>query len=394
ALIAESAFGRGGVAFGPTLNAVADAGGLQAMQKALDDINTGTEAQIALRAKLTTQFEENNKAAEKLITSIYSDNILSIADSLSEKTLAWAKALKSAADEAQRIAGSPIDYLISKAAPNFGTGAPSQPSATMPVPPLSLSSAEGFGKGAGDSPTAIANKYQALLGALGQAATPAQQLQGRFNELNKAIELNIIDAGQAARVQGILKESFAVDQLRAMVSALGAAATPAEQYRVTVASLHLELDKGQISQSTYNRAVANAAITYDQAINAGRERLGLLTTEEIGLANLQAIQDGVSKGFIRSSTDMTTAQLVLAKSLKDTNDRMEVLRSPLPGLTQATLDAGNFAKQLDTLTTTSLTNLGNGLTDILTQTVDLQTGIKNLEQQLIKSLVNMVVQMT
>lgn len=419
ALLANAAFGKGGVTFGPLLGSVAEQGGLDAMRKSMGEIGGMTQAQIDQRAALTIKIDENYKAAERLKASIYTDSVLAMQLKLSEATLAWANAITAVTSAVTQLANAPSDAFaklggrvlsgigglaglskddlnraqgLEKLRAGLGSPLGGYPEGTGPGGSFAIS-VSGTGKG-GESLTSIANDYNRFLAAMGAAATPAEHLQGRLNELAKALEANDLTTRQVARAQDILAESFKVDALNRNMAALGAAKTPAEQYTQTVSGLNLQLHENLITQDNWRRGLMAAAEAEHQAISSGRERLGLLSDQEQRLNANAEIQKAWSDRFIRSSTEEAAAQQVLAKSIRDTSDRMQVLRSPLPGLTQAALDAGNLSKQLDTLTTGSLTNLGNGLTDILTGTVDLSTGIKNMEQQFIKSLANMLVQMT
>jgi hypothetical protein len=406
ALIAHAAFGKGGAAEGRVLTATNQAGGLGGLADQ-NAANAFTQQQIALWAQLRSEIATDSAEASRNIASIFTGPVLEAEAKFSSAWLDLSRSLRDFQPGAGwnsfvsnlAVAASHIPILTPffLAARAYGSSQAGRGTETPATPQPSFDQRSGgmFPRGGPASSAGVQlADYKQLIAVLGAAATPTELLHEKMLQLNKDLADHPGLAAEVTRAQNELNESFNVQRLSAMVSALGAAATPAEHLTAATATLHLELDRGTISQTTYARAIVNTKQAYDLAISTGRERLALITDEELRVNALTDVQKAQADGFIKSAADMTTAQIVLGKSIRDTSDRMKELASLTPQLTRLGLDAGNFGKQLDTTATTSLSNLGTGMVDILDKTVDLQTGIHNLELQFIKSLLNMVVQMT
>lgn len=415
--LANTAFGRGGVGTARVAGATLSAGGLNSLQQAPGAIS---QQQVELWSNLATAMERAKVSAQDVTDKLFSSTIL-------EQQLRSAEALERVAIAASDFKMSPslqsfFDLMKSAATSPFAalgfqldatvteiTSArqrltdslnksqnwqPDEKWNTMSGgAPGAPSSMPGAG-GKSDSSVFDANAYKATIAALGEAATPAEKFKSTLLDLNKALTDHVLTADQASHANSVLQESFDVAALNRNMAALGAAKTPAEQYTQTIRGLSLQLHDGGITQDYYNRGIGNAADVYRLAITAGRERLGVLTDEELRTNAAKDINKAWADGLIKNSEDAATAQKVLSKSVQDTSDRMKVLASPLPGLTQLGLDAGRLDKQFDSLATGSLNNLGSALGDIESGTVTLSAGMKNLETQFIKSLTNMVFQMT
>jgi hypothetical protein len=238
------------------------------------------------------------------------------------------------------------------------------------------------------------SKQKELVTVLGAAATPAEQLNLKLAELAiKARDAGVSDA-ELARAQGVLKESFRVDNLSGTISALGSAATPTEQLALKTAQLRQQYDQGRISRDTLTRSIEAAAFASDKAVASAREQLGVVSMQELQSQHLKQVEDDVAKGYIRNAEEKATAEAIFQRSLKDTSDRLEVMKSSFPQLTQLGLDASNTLKQIDLTSVSALSGIETSLLDMTTGTKSASQGFQDMSASIIRAIEQMIIKMT
>ncbi|UYO37491.1 hypothetical protein KQX62_12050 [Rhodopseudomonas palustris] len=240
---------------------------------------------------------------------------------------------------------------------------------------------------------ADAKDLAARVQVLGAAATPIEQLNARLAELSiKAKEAGVSE-DVLARAQNALRESFKVDQLQATISALGAAATPAEQLALRFAQLRQQYDQGRISRETLTRAEAAAVLATEKSVASAREQLGILTQREMVEIHLKDVADAEAKGYIRNAEEKMAAEVLFQKSLRDTMERQQVALSSLPQLKQLELDSGNLMKQLDTTAVSALGSIEGSLVDMTMGTKPASDGFKDMATNIVRALDTMIIKM-
>lgn len=209
-----------------------------------------------------------------------------------------------------------------------------------------------------------------LVEILGPAATESQKLALRQKELQLAAR----DAGVSTQVltqaQNALNQEFRVNALRETVATLGLAASRAQEYELKVGELQIKLAQGKISQDTFNRAVADFRQT--QAIEAMRETVGALggaaTETEKYRLRLAELQQQLDRGKISQETFNRAAldadpvfqslkggaesfTTTLVDGLLDGKNFVDTLKSAFDGLAKSMANAaikdlfsGNFEK--------------------------------------------------
>jgi hypothetical protein len=201
------------------------------------------------------------------------------------------------------------------------------------------------------------NQLREVVSALGAAATMSQQYALKQAELAQKVAQGAISQEVATRA---LKD-FAQDQsltfLRNNVTALGNAATAAQQYQLRLAELQQQLDRGQISQETFNRATFEAnplvqdlksnfkdlASGMVQAMMAGK---GFTESLAAGLKSLsmrladKAIENLLSGDFAKAAISAASAIATFigseifgnkdkqVKEINEVNDRIHQYMSP------------------------------------------------------------------
>lgn len=143
-----------------------------------------------------------------------------------------------------------------------------------------------------------------LIAVLGPAATASEQLALKQKELQLAARDAGVSAGVLQRAQAALNAEFALNNLRENTTALGAAATPMEQYTLRVAELKNKLDLGAISQSTFNRSVADLGA--DQSLTALKNNVAALgsaaTAADQYKLKVAELQQQLNRGQITQET--------------------------------------------------------------------------------------------
>ncbi len=134
-------------------------------------------------------------------------------------------------------------------------------------------------------------------------------------------------------------------------------------------------------------------LAHNQALLAIRERLGVAGVEEITNVRLAQTYDDLAKAGVKSAEDRATAERIVRREAIETAKAIEVRASSLPGLTKLGQDAADTAKQFDKLGTDSIANLNSSLLDFETGAKSGAEAFKDLEKQVIRSLLNMLNQM-
>jgi hypothetical protein len=291
-LLARQVGGRGGIPQTRLAGAVNDAGGVDALANSVNKLGLITDEQAKHWDDLGDAITKNLGLAKTAITSTFTEQTLTGLKAMSESLRDIAFTVKGADWEnngflnfmsrlvtftATMLPG--INVLVSglKTIQSFGqTAAPLQVttgSGGSIGPQLPPEHAERLQKAAAaaaflrDETVRLANESRALMGVLGAAATPAEVLKDKFLQLDKAVAEDATMSDAAAKAKARLNAEFKSQQLQNNVAALGNAATAAEVYAAQVDKLRLQLDKGEISQSTFNRAVQQLSPTVQQLQN-------------------------------------------------------------------------------------------------------------------------------
>jgi hypothetical protein len=372
AAIARAAFGRNGVQSGAgILGATAQAGGI---------LNLGNTAQTALDPALVQQLTLLNSEltdtrqratdawqalfAPEILTSelqLYQGfdrlvGVLTQLQGLFNNFPSASKGVGAALLSVFGVAGAIPAALLSLTKPTPPAAAPANDNSDLG---LSVAGLAGLGGGETSltaSAAALFKVQQQLIGALAGTATPAQQLELQLLGLKKATDDHTLSADQAAHAQSLLVEAFNVTQLQSNISAMGALATPTQQYTLAVAKLKEELDESKISQSAFTVGVHAAALAQTQSTESLKEGLGIATPADIANSSYQTMVANLTK-VGASTTQVASAQAVWAKNVEQTAEAQIVLRSSTPNFTQLILDLQNANKVKDEL----LTSSGNAL---------------------------------
>ncbi len=422
ALITRAAFGRGGAAQGQVLQATANAGGISGLTSANQE-DAISQDQIKRWADLTTQINSATEAASHNFQSIFTTQILTSEKNFADNMLSISQYAK------QFTLSDDLKYYLEKGALIVAGSIPGVGAFVRGASALSNLTKPGFIPSPGSSSVPAQS-----------ALPPAPNFDATFGAVDKS---------NAAAVTASL--GVQATQAKALVSALGGAATAQDKLDATTKQLKFDLDKNIITQATYDKALSgaqlDAAISKQALYNSALGELasttdlvaakslalqrdqqqgaGLTAAQITAVKNLTAANDEWShvngqaqigifdlgaatkaagdqlqswkdrKLLDPTNTDqMASAQQNLANKLQATSDAAKVAGSAFPQLTQLGLDAGNVNKQFDAFATTSANAVAPALEGILNGTTTLSAGFKNLGLSIATALEDAIIKLT
>jgi hypothetical protein len=382
AAIARSALGKNGASAAPAIfGSISSAGGVAQLGDQAATAGEGiNSALIPVLANLNAQLTVTKTNATDAFESLFAADVLSAELQFYQGIDKIVGVLKSLSDEMGTL-GSVAHGVPAALLSAFGVGGilpaavsylgkPAAPTAPVDDGSATLANSVAGLAGLGAAQTAAtasaAGLYavqQKLISALAGTATPLQQLQLQLLGVQKATVQSAdgtdgytLSATQAAHAQGLLVESFNVTQLTSNISAMGALATPTQQYTLAVAKLTLELNEGKVSQAAFNVGLLAAQQTLQTSTETIKEAYGIATPTDV--TSTQLTKFNTQMGAIGATSGQVAIGFVaVQKSIRSTTDAMTVLGSTTPQFTQLLLDLQNADKIKDEL----LTSSGNAL---------------------------------
>lgn len=424
ALITRAAFGRGGAAQGQVLLSTAAAGGIGGLVSANQE-DAISQSQIKQWADLTTQINSATEAAQHNFQSIFTTDILA-----SEKAFA---------DNLLNISRYAKDFTLSDDLKSFLSKAGSLALSAAGTIPFVGPVVQGVQGAASLVSGLTTSGFIPAPSPRQSALPPAPNFDATFGAVSQS---------NNAQVTASLGVQAAA--AKAMVSALGSAATAQDKLDATTKQLNLDLANGKITQDTYNKAVSganlDAAIAKQSLYNSALGELATtsdlvaakslalqkdqqqgagLTTQQItavknltaandewtrvngqsqiGVFNLAAatkaagdqFQSWIDKKYLDPSNpeQYGAALQAMANKIQAASDAAKVAGSAFPQLAQLGVDAGNINKQFDTFATTSLNAVSPALQDMLNGVTSLSAGFQSLGLTIVKALENMIIQL-
>lgn len=323
ALIARAAFGRGGAAVGGVLQATANAGGISGLEAANQE-DAIAQAQIKRWADLKTQIDSATEAAGRNFASIFADAILTRQKNFADNMLSISQRAKEFAlsEEWKKFMEWLSDSKIQTALGILSTGI----KAIIPAPIVA-----GVG--------AVSGAVDYVTSSHPPAAAPAQSTPSFAPDFNATFDA--LSKSNAATSAGSL--GIQATQAKALVSALGPAATAQEKLDATTKQLNIDLANHVITQETYNRALAgaklDAVVTQQNAYNAA---LGA----SAGVEDLVAARMNQIAKLQQQGAGLTTEQIADQRSLAEEQARgVTQMKAQTDALTVQTATVGMSAGQ-------------------------------------------------
>lgn len=330
ALIARAAFGKSGAAEGGVLLATARAGGISG----LANEDAISQKQIQQWAELTTKINSATEAAQHNFQSIFTDKIL-------QNQLDFANGMLKISQSAREFAMSEdlkgfIDFITNPIVGGilFGTAVGAAGGALIGgVGAIPGAVAGAVAGGIAGATTNSITNYGANARAQAQSALPpAPNFDATFEAVSKS---------NAATSVGSL--GVQATQAKALVSALGPAATAQEKLDATTKQLNIDLANHVITQETYNRALAgaklDAVVTQQNAYNAA---LGA----SAGVEDLVAARMNQIAKLQQQGAGLTAQQIADQRSLAEEQARgVTQMKAQTDALTVQTATVGMSAGQ-------------------------------------------------
>jgi hypothetical protein len=166
------------------------------------------------------------------------------------------------------------------------------------------------------------------------------------------------------------------------VAALGAAITPAEQLKLKELELAAAAETAGVSHETVTRAINAFKLAQELAAVATRQRIGVLSEEELLSARLAELQDLRAKGFIKSAAEMQAAEQIVRKEVRETMEALEVRGSATPALTKLKQDTADLRGELDQGLAGALRGSTSEMWNMLRGTQSLDGGVTSLVETL------------
>lgn len=401
AVLARQAFGRGGIGTSRLLGATIDAGGLSALASQMKQVDQLTDEQIKHWDDLGDAIRRNTAQAQQNVVSTFagpvlegmakfSDELLNISRTVKETDFSsgFAKffaTLNLGLAQTIPVLNIVVSGLQTLAA--LGKSAAAVPSAGPSRFDMVFGDVSQI-QGAADKMKAVQQALQAqrdetirasnaskqYIQALQGTATPAETLKDKILQLNAEVAKGEITSDQAAAATGRLNSEFSLNQAKTAVSALGSAATVAEQYSLKVQELQQQLSRGEISQQTFNRAVQGLRLDQQiQLMNANVAALGdAATASEKYNAKVAELTQQLTQGKI-SQDAFNRAVANLNPIISTVQDTVSQLGN---GLAQAFINGQNaaeaFGNALKSVASSQATTAIKGVvTGLTTGTFDL-----------------------
>jgi hypothetical protein len=278
----------------------------------------------------------------------------------------------------------------------------------------------------------------------GQAVGPAPPAAAPKGDREKTLQERIQDSFNARQTAS---PQFEANQYSAVISALGSAATAADNLRAVQLNLNSARAAGTIDEETYRRALSGAEL--DAALSIETRRLSLLgqfadvgevvraKQLEINKARQQGVdisrdesalilastvaQRKAADLQVRAANDVITADEMMAqrkreldiqvaahvltqgeendalaryvRTTKDAIDAQDIRKASLQGLKQLELQASNLNQQIDDLLTTSMNDLASTLVDVASGTKDAGSAFSDLGKEVETAIEQMIVKM-
>jgi hypothetical protein len=340
--------GRGAAGAGQVFDALAEKGGLAALES-----NKAVEDSIKNAARLKVEIDEIKRKTDDIWGRAFAEDVLAQQKRSAEFWLSIAEAVE----------------RIAKAKSNAPAGGVIGPDDWM-LPPGMQQPAE-----ASAAATASAAAAAQAAGTM-QAPTGAKTVatsQSRPAPVSAAVQLSL---------------------MQKWTSVLGEAITPAEQMRLKTLELNAAQEAGGVSDAARARALGAYALMLDRAAVAARTQIGLGTEQELLTQRLKDLDELQAKGFIRNAEERAAAERLVRKEVKETADALAVRNSATPALTKLSIDAGDLRKNLDEGLAGALRGVTSDMIEMAKGTKSLGDGISAMTMRMVDAIAQAVLMKT
>jgi hypothetical protein len=324
--LARAIGGRGGVAGGSLLDAIAGKGGIQAFEQLTEQAGQTIDTALVQRlAKMKTEIEEINRRTSNMWGGAFSEEVLQQQKRSAEFWERIAKAMTQSRSRVPGGVGGPDDWML---------------------PP----------------------------GQRGADVAAAQAI-GPFRTETQLPPW----ATTVSRPESL---AASLELMRRWTAVLGDAITPSEQLAQKQLELAAAQEKGGVSSDVSTRALNAFILAQERVAVATRTQIGIATEEQMLTQRRAELSDLAAKGFIKNAEELVAAEQLVRKEVKETYEAMLVRASATPQLTRLTLDAKNLTKQLDEGLAGALRGSTADMLEMVKGTKTLGEGFASLAQRI------------
>jgi len=395
---------RGGAGVGRLLGATAAAGGVDGLTSAVAPADIIPDDTVQRLADLKTQIDQIKQSTANIWASIYSQDILEKQKQSAQYMHDLAVAAKDLADAG--AGASWLEKFVSliggQGATGSGAGVPiyspsglinrqvGSPAAYPPplspelTPPDSGTT----------SPATEAANYKVLIQYLGVAATAYEQQHAKVLELDAALAKHTITQETYNRAVAGLNLQTVIQLESQRISLLGQGATVEDLVAQKQDEITSARQRGVII--TAQEAAGIIAYAAAQKLASDTALLttnNVVTAEQLRAAKFAELNAAVVQNKL-TQDQATTSLQAYQKVIEQTIDAQTVAKATFTNLAQLQTQAGSLRNQFDTFSTDTSNNIGAAFLDIATGAKTAKQAFADLEAQVVKSLLNMVIQFT
>jgi hypothetical protein len=323
ASIARAVFGRGGLANGPVLDTIANAGGIENLSNKTKELNDSTSAEVKLWAELQAKIDETNKRGKNILASIFTEEGLRAQLAVAEYMERIARAAKDLAAQREGLSWMQNFFTeLARQSDAAGDGSVIEEITPRFAANQRLMKGLSNGKEIGDK-----------VGLDGKDIKPWQDLSDAFKGVKTDAEKTAIALKEA-------QDAAASDSkiTRELLGLLGSAATIEERRISRIKDLTSALLDHKIAEEDYKRAVGAANL--DATIQKESERISqlgeLATVSELVKQKQDLLNKAIQQGVNFSPTEIKQMQernKLLAQSSKLEDqlqfERSQIFKSPV-----------------------------------------------------------------
>lgn len=425
----RAAFGRGGLPFGRVLQAIADAGGLTAIEeqakKAGKAINEET-------VKAVDDLDDRLKLLKKDAADTWGETfgvlVLSIQERFFKTNLRVAQAVKEVADRFDEAASHAVEFyskvqeesekasnrdllpglpaLVNQPRGQTGTTAGPAPvvgpNRNVAVPDILAQLTGENVPLPSPKPTALTEtldqrikKLRDYISALGDTVAMHKRLELSEAQVDKAVKESggAITDEEARRKKTVDAIDLMIEAQQKEIAAKGAGATATDQ----AALVELRLQRAKAAGTLTSQAITESAkaenVQRQIAIITAREAAGVASETEIAQKGLLQVQQQLYQQGLKG-IDLTKQTTIEEIKAKEATEARDVSASRLPQTLRAAQEAMSGFKNADQLFTSLASNFEGAMGDIANGSKTAAQAFKSLADSIIRDLVRIAIRMT
>lgn len=386
----KAAGGRGALSAGPLIGAIGAAGSVSGLPANASALTSDYINQLAqLKAASDTAGEHIRDNLASVFSGFFLTNMVKSRQEMESltntlKNFSPSSAWTTFTDWVDKHTGGFLSGLL-------GTGTTTLSAPVVPVQPGgALPSATATQL----SPEQQAAQAKQLVSSLGEMATASERADAKLKALKVSTDYLTLSETDQRRAVAAINLEFSSKALDARVATLGIMAPLSDLNAQAQNRINAVNREGAGITTAQTQAIqANIAATKLAADTQILVANNVVTAEGLRVSKLAELNAALLQGKLTQDQVTVSAQ-AYEKVIEQTIQQQNAARAALTNLANLQNQAGSLRNQLDTFSTDTTNNIGTAFVDIATGAKTAKDAFANLEQQVIKSLLNMVVQMS